>query len=82
MNTLNQQPPTLLLEMEVSVRRCIYPQAHSRKRALWRRSRQAHEARGRRPARKKLVFAEVVLVDRHDLNAMSNLHANAMFVSC
>ena len=38
--------------------------------SLWRR---------RRPAREKLLFAEEILVDLHDLNATSNLHTNAMF---
>ena len=38
--------------------------------SLWRR---------RRPAREKLLFAEEVLVDLHDLNAPSHLHTNTVF---
>ncbi len=38
--------------------------------SLWRR---------RRPARKKLVFAEEILIDFHDLNVTSSLLNNAMF---
>ena len=38
--------------------------------SLWRR---------RRPAREKLIFAEEVLVDLHDLNSTSHLYPNAVF---
>jgi hypothetical protein len=52
MNTLNQKPPTLHTIREVPVRTGIYPQADSRKWALWRRRGEAHEAVG------KLFLAE------------------------
>ena len=38
--------------------------------SLWRR---------RRPAREKLLFAQGVFVDLHDLNVTSSLHTNAVF---
>ncbi|MBG6107365.1 DUF2461 family protein [Frigoribacterium sp. CG_9.8] len=46
MNTLNQRPLTLQPIREVPVRTGIYPQAGSRKWALWRRRGEADEAVG------------------------------------